>query len=40
VKLAQLQKIMASLEEGLKSLDVYVNSRLLAENLVLLWPRL
>jgi DNA polymerase-3 subunit delta' len=40
VKLSQVQKIMASLEEGLKSLDVYVNSRLLAENLVLLWPRL
>jgi hypothetical protein len=31
---------MESLEEGLKSLDVYVNSRLLAENLVLRWPRL
>ena len=40
VKFAQVQKIMVSLEEGLKNLDVYVNSRLLAENLVLLWPRL
>jgi len=40
VSLAVTQKVMASLEEGLKSLDSYVNARLLAENLLLLWPRI
>jgi len=40
VDLANAQSVMASLEEGLKQLDVYVNARLLAENLLLLWPRI
>jgi len=40
VSLAQTREIMASLEEALGQLDVYVNSRLLAENLVLLWPKI
>ena len=40
VTLAKTREIMASLEEALGQLDVYVNSRLLAENLVLLWPKI
>ncbi len=40
VNMINVQKIMTSLEEGLKHLDVYVNSRLLAENLLLIWPRI
>ncbi len=40
VDMVSVQKIMTSLETGLKKLDVYVNSRLLAENLLLLWPRI
>ncbi|MCJ7694839.1 MAG: hypothetical protein MUO40_05365, partial [Anaerolineaceae bacterium] len=40
VDLADTQMVMASLEEGLKNLDSYVNARLLAENLLLLWPRI
>lgn len=40
VDLAETQLVLASLEEGLKSLDSYVNARLLAENLLLLWPRI
>ena len=40
VNLETAQNIMASLEEGLKQLDMYINARLLAENLLLMWPRL
>ena len=40
VDMITVQKIMTSLEAGLKQLDVYVNSRLLTENLLMLWPRI
>lgn len=35
-----VQNILISLEEGLKNLDVYVNARLLGENLLLQWPKI
>lgn len=31
--------VVVSLEQGLRDLDIYVNTRLLAENLLLEWPR-
>lgn len=40
VDMQTAQRVMTSLEEGLEQLDVYVNVRLLAENLLLLWPRI
>jgi DNA polymerase-3 subunit delta' len=40
VDLATIHSILHSLETGLQQLDMYVNARLLAENLLLRWPRL
>lgn len=40
VTLTNTHQVVVSLEKGLRDLDVYVNTRLLAENLLLEWPRI